>query len=217
VPQRFPWRLVTVDIDGTLTIGHGWREIARAFGRLTSFEATNRRFFAHEISEDAHLTNLLDIATGHSVREVEEVLAGTPKLEGISEGVARLRKQGARVALLTHNPTYVAEWYERTFRFDGAQAVAAQSVDHGLIGPPTGPMADKPEGLRALLSRWDVPAGASVHIGDGWSDVLVFRLVGGGVALNSRLPEVNAAADLALTTRDFRDVSDAVSRLEPRA
>lgn len=217
MPNGFPWRLVTVDIDGTLTLGHGWKEIATAFGRLDEFEETNRRFFAHEIGEDAHLANLLNIATGHSVREVQELLARTPKLRGIAEGVARLRREGARVALLTHNPTYVADWYHRTFRFDDAEAVASQSVDHGRIGLPGTPRADKAAGLRALLARGNAPAAATVHVGDGWSDVVVFRMVGGGIALNSRLPEVNAAADLALTTSDFRDVAAAIERLRPRA
>lgn len=216
MPHGTPWRLVTVDIDGTLTLVHGWKEIAKAFDRAEAFEATNRRFFAHEISEDAHLANLMDIATGHSVPEVEEVLARTPKLTGIADGIAQLRAEGVRVALLTHNPTYVADWYQRTFRFDDAESVAAQSVEHGRIGPPARPCADKPEGLRTLLARWSVPATATVHVGDGWSDVLVFRIVGGGVALNSPLPEVNDAADLVLTTTDFREVAEAIIHLVPR-
>jgi len=66
----FPWRLVTFDIDGTLTPVHGWKGIAVAFGHLAEFEETTRQFRAHEIGEDRHLTNLLNIATGHTVAEV---------------------------------------------------------------------------------------------------------------------------------------------------
>jgi 3-deoxy-D-manno-octulosonate 8-phosphate phosphatase KdsC-like HAD superfamily phosphatase len=54
------------------------------------------------------------------------------------------------------------------------------------------------------------------HVGDGWSDAEVFRQVGGGVALNSPLVEVNRAADLALTTEEFPDVVAALARLAPR-
>jgi len=120
------------------------------------------------------------------------------------------------VALLTHNPTYVADWYHRTFRFDDSEAVGAQPVDGGRIGPPVGVHADKPGGLRALLARTGVPAAAVVHVGDGWSDAEVFRLVGGGVALNSPYPEVARVADLALVTDDFRDVVAGISHLSPR-
>jgi phosphoserine phosphatase len=216
VERGFPWRLVTVDIDGTLTRGHGWKEVARAFGRLPAFEETNRLFFAHRIDEDTHLTNLLRIATGHTVTEVEAVLEQTPKLAGIAEGIAELHERGARVALLTHNPTYVADWYRRTFGFDDSEAVSVQSVDEGRIGPPVGVRADKPGALRALVARTQVPSTAVVHVGDGWSDAEVFRLVGGGVALNSPYPEVARLADLALVTQDFRDVVAAISRLAPR-
>ena len=214
--RPFPWRLVTVDIDGTLTRGHGWKEVAREFGRLPAFEETNRLFFAHRIDEDTHLANLLRIASGHTVAEVESVLERTPKIDGIAEGIAELHERGARVALLTHNPTYVADWYRRRFGFDEGEAVSAQPVDGGRIGPPIGVRADKPGGLRVLLARTGVPASTVVHVGDGWSDAEVFRLVGAGVALNSPYPEVARLADLALVTDDFRDVVAAMDHLTPR-
>lgn len=214
--RPFPWRLVTVDIDGTLTLRHGWKEIAVAFGRLPEFERSQRRFFAREIGEDEHLANLLDLATGHTVAEVVAVVARTPKLRGIREGVSQLHDRGALAALLTHNPTYVADWYRRTFGFDDSEGVNAQSVERGRIGPPVGVRADKPGGLRALLSRLELPPDSVVHVGDGLSDAEIFEEVGGGVALNSPLAEVNRAADLALTTEDFRDVVSALAGLTPR-
>jgi phosphoserine phosphatase len=215
--RSFPWQLVTVDIDGTLTRTHGWRGIAIAFGRLDDFEVSNRRFRAQEVGEDEHLRDLLDLATGHTVAEVEAVLARTPVLSGISEGVSEMCHRGAHVALLTHNPSYVANWYRRTFGFEDAEGVSGQPVEGGRIGPPKEVRADKPAGLRALLSRFSVPAHRTAHVGDGWSDAEVFRLVGGGVALNSPLVEVDRAADLVLRTNDFRDVVAGLSRLSPRA
>ncbi|MGP8158557.1 MAG: HAD family hydrolase [Thermoplasmata archaeon] len=214
--RGFPWRLVTVDIDGTLTRTHGWREVAVAFGSLGAFEESQRRFSAHQIGEDTHLADLLDLATGHTVAEVEVVLDRTPKLAGIAEGIAQLHDRGTRVALLTHNPTYVADWYQRSFGFDDAESVAAQPVRAGRIGPPVGVRADKPGGLRALLTRHPTPTALVAHVGDGWSDAELFRLVGGGIALNSPYPEVNRAADLALATQDFRDVVNGLAGLTPR-
>lgn len=214
--RPFPWNLVTVDIDGTLTRAHGWREMAVAFGRLREYDATNRRFFAHEIGEDPHLADLLEVTTGHSVAEVEAVLEGTPKLSGITEGILELHQRGAQVALLTHNPSYVVGWYRRTFGFDDAEGVSAQSVVDGRIGPPVDVRADKPGGLRALLLRHETDPSRVAHVGDGWSDAAVFPLVGGGIALNSPFDEVNRAADRILRTEDFREVVDALSRLSPR-
>ncbi|MGD0589119.1 MAG: HAD family hydrolase [Thermoplasmata archaeon] len=216
VERPLPWRLVTVDIDGTLTRTHGWKEMAVAFDRLDAFQETNRRFFAHEIGEDPHLTDLLDLVTGHTVAEVLAVVERTPKLRRIREGVVQLHDLGARAALLTHNPSYVVDWYRNTYGFDDAEGVNAQAVEGGRIGPPVGVHADKSGGLRALLARERVVPSAVAHVGDGWSDAEVFRQVGGGVALNSPLVEVNRAADLALTTEEFPDVVAALARLAPR-
>ena len=214
--RPFPWRLITFDIDGTLTRRHGWRDLAVAFGCLDAFEETNRRFFAHEIGEDVHLADLLDLATGHTVGEVGRLVEATPKLDGMREGISRLHALGARVALLTHNPLYVVDWYRRTYGFDDGEGVNAQAIVDGRIGPPIGVHADKPAGLRALLERQRVAAATVAAVGDGWSDAVVFRLVGAGIALNSRLAEVNRAADLVLSTVDFADVVAALARLSPR-
>lgn len=212
----FHWRLVTVDIDGTLTRGHGWDRLADAFHARRAYDESNRRFYAHEIGEDEHLTDLLNITTGHLVSEVDGLLEETPKLSGISDGIRILHERGARVALLTHNPTYVTGYYRRMFGFDDDEGVDAQKIVAGRIGAPVGVRADKRAGLRLLLERSGARPTETVHIGDGWSDAEVFPDVGGGIALNSALPEVRAAADLVLTTTDFRVVAESLDRLDPR-
>lgn len=214
---HYPWRLVTFDIDGTLTQGHGWAPIARAFGSLPAYERSNRRYYAREIGEDQHLADLLDLATGHTVAEVQEIVERTPKLAGIAQGVRELHGRGVRAALLSHNPAYVTNYYRRQYGFDDDEGVNAQTIVDGRIGAPTNVHADKTGGLWALLERCRTDPHEVVHVGDGWADAAVFRLVGGGVALNSRLEEVRSAADLVLSTADFRVVVAALARLTPRA
>ena len=149
--------------------------------------------------------------------EVEAIVAATPRLDGIREGVAELSRLGAVPALLSHNPTFIVDWYRRTFGFRDAEGVASGTPDHGII-PPAGPVkADKAGGLRALLDRTGVPAERAAHVGDGWADAMLFPRVGAGVAVNSVLPEVARAADRALTTNDFRDVVRALRELRPRS
>jgi phosphoserine phosphatase len=214
--SELPWRLVTVDIDGTLTVGHGWAEIADAFGRRAEYDRSQGRFFAHEIGEDQHLGNLLALATGRKVAELEAVLARTPVLDGIRAGVAALTREGAYVALLSHNPDYVLDWYRRSFGFVDGEGVPVPVAADGTIAPPGPVHAGKAAGLAALLARSGASYRTTAHIGDGWADAELFPTVGGGVAVNTRLPEVARAADVALTTRDFGDVVRALERLRPR-
>ncbi len=212
----FPWRLVTVDIDGTLTLGHGWRAIAEAVGRVPDYEASNRRFFAREAGEDEHLVDLLDLATGQPVERIVGIVARTPVLAGIAEGIGALHAAGARAALLTHNPTYVVDYYRAKFGFDDGDGVYVAVDPDGRIGPPRGVRADKPGGLRRLLARLGGDPRTVAHVGDGWSDAEVFRRVGGGVALNSAFDDVNRAADRAVRTRDFREVVRTLGTISPR-
>ncbi len=207
---------MTIDIDGTLTRVHGWKVISEALGRTAEYERTQRRFFAHEIGEDEHLANLLRIAEGVPLARVEAALESTPRLAHLREGIGALHDRGSRVALLTHNPPYVCDWYRRRFGFDDFEGTGSQPVVDGVIGPPGEVHADKPDGLARLLARTALPARAVVHVGDGWADAAVFPLVGAGVALNTHLPEVARAADLVLRSADFREVVERVEALPPR-
>ena len=212
-----PWRLVTVDIDGTLTVGHGWEVIARALGRSSEYEATTAAFRRGELREDLHLANLLAIAEGRTVQEVLRAVKETPKLRGIEPGIRRLHERGCRVALLTHNPTYVTDWYRDAFGFDDAEGLRVLVGSDGRIAPAKDVSADKRRGLRRLVRRARASATRTVHVGDGASDAQLFPLVGSGIALNAAIPAVEAAADLALRTGSFEDVVSGLERLRPRS
>ncbi len=212
----FPWRLVTVDIDGTLTRVHGWKPIATAFGREIEFGDEMARFYAREIGEDEHLARLVNLARGHTIAEVLEVVAGTPKIRGVSEAVGELHTLGARAAILSHNPGYVIDYYRRTFGFDDGDGFSVPVDPTGLLAPVRAVRADKVAGLAELLRRTGVRPREVAHVGDGWADARVFRQVGGGISLNSPLAEVDRAADRAVRTDDLREVVRVLRALEPR-
>ncbi len=213
---RFPWALVTFDIDGTLTQGHGWEAIARAFDRLDAYRATQARFAAGEIGEDEHLGNLLSLVAGRTEAELDAVLAATPKIAGISESVRALRDRGARVALLTHNPAVVCRWYATTFGFEEFEGAPGPEAVDGRL-PPTGAVrADKVGQLRRLLGRLSIDPRRTVHVGDSRSDAEVFSRIGGGVALNSAIGPVRDEADLVADVEDLRELVPALGAMRPR-
>ena len=211
-------KLVTFDLDGTLTTVHGWWVIAQARHREVEYRASNERFFRHEIGEDEHLADLLELAVGLTRAEVGTLLEGTPRVEGIDAALNDLRARGARVALLTHNPDYVCDWYRERFGFDAAEGTDGTVFDaEGRIVGIGSARADKPAGLARLLARFDIAPSSAVHVGDGWADAAVFAHVGGGVAFNSRLPEVERAADAVVRSRNLEDVVRAIDRLSLRS
>ncbi len=214
--QGFPWRLVTFDIDGTLTTIHGWELFARRTGRLDEYREANRRLHDHLTGEDEHLEELLDLAVGLDRTEVESVLASTPRIAGIPETIERFHALGAKVALLTHNPDYVCDWYRTRFGFDDAEGVEGHflEADHVVASGPV--RADKRGGLERLLHRLRTAAAQVAHVGDSWPDAQIFPRVGAGVAVNSSNPQVEQAADLALHLTDLRPLVPSLSALTPR-
>jgi phosphoserine phosphatase len=213
----FPWQLVTFDIDGTLTTVHGWQYIAERLGRSVDFEATTQRYRAGEIQVDEHVANLLRIAEGRTLEEIESILEATPRISGISETIDALRSRGACAALLTHNPPYVCQWYVRRFGFDDFEGTIVPPIARGRIPAPGAVRADKIGGLRRLLARQGIPPRRAVHVGDQRQDAELFSLMGGGVALNSRDPVVQGKADRILDTDDLREIVPVLAELEPRA
>jgi HAD superfamily phosphoserine phosphatase-like hydrolase len=210
------YRLITTDLDGTLTAGHGWGFLAERLGRRRQFDDTQREFVSGRIGEDEHLRNLLSIAEGAPRSVVRRVLADTPRVGGIHEGIRRIHEAGAKVALLTHNPAYVSDWYLRKFGFDAADGIAeSPKFRGGLVGTGRDARADKPAAMARLRSRFGVSLQEVAHVGDGRADAAIFPLVGLGVAFGARDPIVRKAADVTVEGRDFRRVVDALERHPP--
>ncbi|HZY70450.1 MAG TPA: haloacid dehalogenase-like hydrolase [Thermoplasmata archaeon] len=212
----FPWRLVTFDIDGTLTLVHGWKYIADRRGLAEQWRRSTSRYLRKESTENEHLKELLGLGAGLSRRELYAFLSHIPKLRGIGAAVAALHERGARAALLTHNPPYVTDWWKRRYGFDDAAGIGnGPELRRGIVPEPGAIRADKIGGLRRLSKRWNAPRSTIVHVGDGWADAELFHCVGGSVALNSTLPEVRAAADVALRLRDLRPLVPELGRMHP--
>jgi phosphoserine phosphatase len=206
---EFPFRLVSFDIDGTLTVGHGWRYIADSLGRTRAYEATQRRFLSGEQGEDEHLRALLRIAEGLPLERLSPILEATPRVDGIRETVTALVSAGVVPVLLTHNPGYVSDWYVDRFGFaasDGTVGGPSSWVRDGRIVGPGELRVDKLGGLDRLLRRFDVPASAAAHLGDSRPDVEIFPRVAFGVAVNPTDPQTAAAADALIRTNDLQEV-----------
>jgi phosphoserine phosphatase len=205
--STFPYRLVCVDIDGTLTRGHGWATMADRLGRVPLYAQTAALYRAGKVDEDTHLQNLFAITEGVSLADLSAILEATPKVGGIERGVRRLHELGANVALLTHNPTFITDWYLRKFGFDAADGLrGSPPVVDGVIARAERPRSDKVGGLDRLCGHFGVTRLDAAHVGDGRADALVFPLVALGIAFGTTLPDVRAAADVCVDVPEFPEV-----------
>jgi phosphoserine phosphatase len=212
----YPWKLVTVDLDGTLTLGHGWAYIATELGRQKEYQAINAAYLTGNVGESEHLQRLLALARGHRVAEIEAIMDRAPRVSGIAETVSALHASGARVALLTHNPEYICAWYARRFSLDGFAGTPIPSPGNGPIEDPGPVRADKLAGLASLLQRWGLPATLAAHVGDGRADASVFPYVGAGIAFNPADETVAKAADATVRSGSLASILPVLGRLHPR-
>ena len=203
---------MTFDIDGTLTIGHGWYYIACALGRIADYSRATGLYRAGKSSESEHLRNLLNLAAGEEVGSIRSIVKQTPKLLNIRQSVRMLRENGIESLLLTHNPQYVCEWYEENFGFAGHYS-AYQAVTDGVIGTAAEMFPDKVSWLNDLCADWNVHRSRTIHVGDSLSDAAVFLTAGGGIAINSRNRQVTGSATAMLNTTDMKDVAKRILRL----
>lgn len=212
----FPWRLITVDIDGTLTTVHGWERIASALGRTAEYRVEHDRIDRGEVDEDTHLRILFGFATGLTEARLDQVLERTPKVRGIGAAVTALHHRGAHVALLTHNPSYIIDWYSRRFGFDGGSGGWGSTLRAGRIGVPRGVLADKVLGLRELKRRFRVSGSEICHVGDAWPDARLAPLIGGFVAFNALRASVRAEGDAVVPGGPLDRIVPVLDRLRPR-
>lgn len=204
------YSIVTFDIDGTLTLGHGWFYIASSLGRLDDYASTTAEYRAGRIGEDEHLSNLLNIAAGSTTEEIREILGTIPRIENIGKGIEELKARGMRTYLLTHNPGYICRWYQEVFGIDGFRC-SRQAVRKGRICRAMNAHADKIGWLGEICETEGVHPGEVVHVGDSASDAAVFRRAGMGIAVNTRNRNARMAASVAINTSDMMDIVLAVA------
>jgi phosphoserine phosphatase len=208
--------MVTFDIDGTLTIGHGWYYIAGMLGRGKDYLNSTRLYRSGRIGEGEHLNNLLNLAAGRTVDDIAGILEKVPLIDNISEGITQLKDEGFGTYLLTHNPEYVCTWYARRFGFDGYMC-SAQKVDGKTILRAESAAPDK----LAWLDRFCLGRGLRqekiLHIGDSASDRRVFIRTGLGIAVNTRDRSVISSATAHLNTTDMNDIVEKVLEISDSA
>jgi phosphoserine phosphatase len=159
----------------------------------------------------------LDLAVGRTVDELYEILERVPLLDGIRATVDRLHELGIVSALLTHNPTYVCDWYRERFGFDDAEGTEGTVLVERRVTDSGPAKAAKVEGLYRLLRRHRVAAAQVVHVGDGWADAEIFSRVGAGIAINTRFREVERKADAVVRTTTLTDILPLLEQLPARA
>jgi phosphoserine phosphatase len=215
---RAPLRWAIFDLDGTLKQArdpyvylHERLGMAEAAAPITEAGLSGRIPYEEWFRRDVGLWR------GQPVARLQALLREIPYHPGAREAVADLRRRGLRLAILTTGPHFHAEMVAEELGFE--RVVANQvGVQDGTVTGEVGrviPLGGKGPALRELLEAWGADPAACLAVGDGESDVPMFREVGLAVAVCPESPAVRQAADLVLESPDLTGLVGALLALDP--
>lgn len=210
------WAVVAVDLDGTLIPGTtACLHLADRIGHRSVIEGLEGRFAAGEIDSAAVAEGDAPYHEGRTMAEVADAMDSVPCIEGIDEGVHRLNRRGIVALVCTVGWSFAAQCVADRFGFAGTCGTVMSVDDQGRL---TGRVErhfepeDKVDFVRAFCAEHGLAMDQVVAIGDGRSDLPLFRAAGFSVALNAS-PEARASASAAVDSRSFVDALRAVPGL----
>ena len=206
-----PIRLVAFDMDGILVDSiSSWGAVHRALG--TDNRAAIAAYLDGEIDDRAFI--LSDVALWRRARpafcrpDLEAILAAVPRMKGLVEATAELRKEGARCVIVSGGLRTLAEMVAREAAFDGWRAndvvfgPDGRLRDEAVIDVP---LREKAGVLSALQRGAGVPPEATASVGDSVFDEGLFGRSRLSVAFNPIDEAVGRAATHVVRARDLRE------------
>jgi phosphoserine phosphatase len=212
-----PWRLVVSDLDGTLVTGTtALNHLGAWIGHEAIVEGLEDRFARGEVSDREVAEGYAPYYRGVALADAVEVMSRIPSIDDIGLGVAMLRHRSVEAFIATVSWSFAAQALADLWGF--SQVCGADLELDGASGVFTGRVARhfEPEDKVAYVAEHCRRAGIGmdqvVAIGDGRSDLPLFRAVGFSVALNAS-SEARAAASITVEETSFLAALHAVPHL----
>ena len=212
-----PWRLVVSDLDGTLVTGTTTlNHLGAWIGHEAIVEDLEDKFARGEVSDREVAEGYAPFYRGVALADAVEVMSRIPSIDDIGLGVAMLRQRSVEAFIATVSWSFAAQALADLWGF--SQVCGADLALDRASGLFTGRVARhfEPEDKVAYVAEHCRRAGIGmdqvVAIGDGRSDLPLFRAVGFSVALNAS-SEARAAASITVEGTSFLAALHAVPHL----
>lgn len=199
---------VFFDVDGTLIPATSSSEhVARSLGRLAEWASAEDAYAA------GHMDNrgfcVVDAAgwRGQKSPDVAELLERLPLVDGIAEVVAWCRQHDLAPYLATLAWQPVGQYLCQRFGFDGAcgPSLAVEGEYYSGAVAQHFDEYDKRDFAAGVARGLGLSPTACAAIGDSWSDLPLFEVVGMSIAFNANAG-ARAAAQASVEGTDLRAV-----------
>ena len=210
------WRLVVSDLDGTLVSGTALAHLGTCLGRVPALPDVETGLARRRLTDREVAEAFAPSYAGVRVSEAVAAMSSITALTDVESGVALLRQRGVETLIATVSWRFAAQTLAERWGFSGAHG-AELEVDQES-GSFTGRVArhfapdDKVSAVEAHCRRSGFGLDAVVAIGDGRSDLPLFRAAGFSVALNASR-DARACADVSVDSTSFLTALRAVPAL----
>jgi phosphoserine phosphatase len=206
--QQF--RLVTLDLDGTLTRERSiWEYIHKRLGKWYGFaEEYQNQFLAGKISYEEFCERDAQVWKGMKVEALLEIVKKVPFHPGADELIHYLKRKGLKLSLVSSGLSLLSDWVHRKYGFD-------YSVSNDLLhknGLLTGKVKirvrydKKAEWVGKILKTFGAKPEEAIAIGDSRGDMDMFQMVGFSVAFNSSCRDLEQVATICVRGHNLADI-----------
>jgi phosphoserine phosphatase len=200
--------VVCFDLDGTLVPGTSTcQHLANVFGWGQAVDEWEQEFAAGHITNRTFAERESVLYVGRSLEDVHTAMRSLPMIDGVVATTEELRRRGIVMLLTTLTWSFAAREVAQQFGFDAWTGPVMLESGGALTGEIAAHFtaADKATFVRAYCRERSVPLNTVIAVGDSYSDVPLFRVVGHSIALNATAAAREAATSVVNTT-DLRDI-----------
>lgn len=201
-------KLVAFDMDGTLLQNRLMFVLADRFGFRKKLEIIIQGGgLEHEKTR-----RIVRLLGGLSLEQFYNVLALIPFSLGTEVVVTELKRRGYILAIISDSYMLATEWLKERLGFDYTIANEISLENGKLSGRVKMPLGCvkvkgqcpeysvcKSAALVRLSQKTGIPLERCIAVGDNLTDVCMLEKAGLGIAFNPKHPEVEKAADIAIT------------------
>ncbi len=206
--QQF--RLVTLDLDGTLTREPSiWEYIHKRLGKWYGFaEDYQTQFLAGKISYKEFCERDAQVWKGMKVGQLFEIVKAVPFHSGVDELIYYLKQKRLKLSLVSSGLSLLSDWVHQRYGFD-------YSVSNDLLhkdGILTGRVKiqvhydKKAEWVKKILKKFEVKPEEVIAIGDSRGDMDMFQMVGFSIAFNSSCLDLEKIATVCVPSQNLADI-----------
>jgi phosphoserine phosphatase len=201
--------LAVFDLDGTLIKPRSsWRYLHEKLGTWKSAGKNAELFYGGKMMWEEWARKDAGLWAGRHVDKIERIARKCPTVHGAKETVNKLRDAGLDIAIISGGLSVFAECVAEKLGISHVFANRLDSENRVLTGNITNTVTqtNKPEVLQQLLEKLRLRLQQTLAVGDDFTMIPVFRIVGLAIAFNPLDLDVGKSAHMTVNSQSLLDI-----------